>query len=268
MSGVRVARRGTMAGRGVAAGGTQNFAYTGAFENFVVPTGITTLTVDLFGAEGGDEYAGTTLKGKGGRVKCDLTVTAGETLRVYVGGQGGAGASGVQGAAGFNNIQTDDGLGGQGAGGGGGATDIRRTPYALADRLVVAGAGGGAGGNNGQVTTGGGGNGGITGVAGQNGIGSPTGGGGGTGSAGGAGGGGGTSGNPGLLGIGGHGAVSTNPRGGGGGGGGYYGGGGGGGAGGGTAGAGGGGGSGLSTGVNETLTSGTRSGNGVADLTW
>ena len=261
MSSVKMVRRGNIATK--RANNTQTFNFTGAFETFVVPGGVTTVTADLYGAAGRSANADTSTS-KGGRVKCDIAVTPGETLRVYVGGGGslpageGGGFNGGGGSVGFNG------------GGGGGATDVRRTPYALADRLAVAGGAGGMGANGGGQ----GGHGGIVGDAGSNGAagggGTPIGGGGGTGSAGGAAGAGqgSTAATAGVLGVGGDGG-SAAPRGGGGGGGGYYGGGGGGGGNtGGSAGGGGGGGSGLSTGVNETLQTGVREGNGIAILSW
>lgn len=242
--------------------GSETFSFTGAYEEFVVPDGVATITVDAYGAAGGDEYAPVGNIGLGGRVQCDVTVTPGETLRVYVGGAGGNGASGVNGAAGWNG----GGSGGPGAGGGGGSSDVRRSPYALADRLVVAPGGGGSGGNNGATTTGGGGDGrAATGENGQNGISGPVGGTGGTQLGAGTASGGGANGG---LGVGGAGSAVSNPRGGGGGGSGYYGAGGGGGGGAGTAGAGGGGGSGLSTGVNATTQDGVRSGNGEVTISW
>lgn len=241
--------------------GNEKFLYTGAYQEYVVGPSTTDIRVIADGAEGGTEYALSTA-GKGARVICDVAVTPAEVLRVYVGGTG-------QDAPIISTNPTTGGFNGggdgrNGAGAGGGATDIRRAPYALADRLVVAGGGGGSGCNNGPGT-GAGGNGHTpTGVNGGNGLSGPTGGGGGGSGAGGAAGTGVSNGTAGALGTGGNGGSDT--RGGGGGGGGHYGGGGGGSSGGGTAGGGGGGGSGLSTGVNETLTSGHRSGNGLLQI--
>lgn len=237
---------------------SQIFEYTGAYQTFVVPDGVTLLAVDAYGAQGGNEYSALSTS-KGARVRCDVSVTPGETLRVYVGGFPGTAETG-----GFNGGATTSGTN---AGGGGGASDIRRSPYALADRLVVAGGGGGKGANGGGQ----GGNGGSIGLVGTAGTpGTILGGGGGTASAGGVAGtgGGGTTPSAGTLGDGGNGG-GTSPRGGGGGGGGYYGGGGGaGGTSAGQAGAGGGGGSSLSTGINELVETGVRSSHGRVFLTW
>ena len=125
---------------------TETFTYTGACVDWTVPTGITSVTVDAYGAagsvgEGVDAGDG----GLGGRVRATIVVTAGETLRVCV---GGAGVPGLAGTGGFNG----GGMGGQwttDGGAGGGASDVRRSPYALGDRLVVGGGGGGGSGNGG-----------------------------------------------------------------------------------------------------------------------
>jgi hypothetical protein len=114
-----------------AAAQATDFNTPGAYQEYTVPDGVHTLTIDLNGAGGG------TNGGRGARVQSLIHVTPGEVLRVYVGGEGGAGAGkGWNGGGrGFGSQQTA----------GGGATDIRRAPYGLDDRLVVAGGGGGAG---------------------------------------------------------------------------------------------------------------------------
>lgn len=250
---------------------SNHFTYSGAFRDVVIPDEVTTLTADLYGAAGGTGTGGAAA-GLGGRVYCDVTVTPGEVIRVYVGGQGENGAgTDASTVGGFNG----GGSTLEGGGGGGGATDIRRTPYALADRLVVAG-GGGAGGGTADANLGGaGGNGGTPdGIDGANGFdgasySNNTRGKKGTASAGGAGGVGSCVGGAGALGTGGNGCeISGTFKSSGGGGGGRYGGGGGGAGSVGTSGGGGAGGSGLSTGANETLQTGVRSGNGVATLSW
>jgi hypothetical protein len=126
--------------------GSQQFNYTGGMQSFTVPAGITSVNVDVLaaggGASAGDLDPQTNLPGKGGRVTATLTVTPGQILNVYVGGQGATPVT-----AGYNG----GGTGGTNAywvhngGGGGGASDIRTTGNTLNDRLVVAGGGGGAG---------------------------------------------------------------------------------------------------------------------------
>ncbi|MFH0888246.1 MAG: DUF2341 domain-containing protein [Planctomycetota bacterium] len=225
---------------------TITFNYTGGVQTFVVPAGITSISVDCRGAKGGAN--GSTVNGgNGARVQTTLSVTPGQTLYIYVGGQGttlnagynggGTGASGI-----YKN-----------GGGGGGASDIRQGGTALTNRVVVAGGGGGGGGYSTNTTGGAGGqtNNNFVGTAGNASGTNP--GQGGTNTAGGAGG---SGGNAGSLGQGGN-AISYENYGGAGGGGGFYGGG----SGGNTSGNGGGGGGGSSYG-GGTYTSGYQSGNG------
>ena len=200
----------------------KTFSYTGAEQKFTVPSGVKSIKVDASGAAG----AGLKLKrlGRGGRVVATVPVTQGETLYVFVGGQG------TTAGGGFNGGATGGNSGGDG---GGGASDLREGGTGLSNRIIVAGGGGGEG--VARPSAGGLG-GGLVGGAGQGTGKGPGGGGGGGGtqSQGGAGGVVGTSqgsnpGSPGALGIGGTGGTGFScARPGGGGGGGYYGGGGGG----------------------------------------
>ena len=263
---------------------TQSFSYTGSVQNWVVPTGVNSITVDGYGAGGGYGYSDPGQPGKGGRVQATLSTTAGETLKIYIGEQGGnstqnpgTGAAGkwVRGDAegGFNGGGDARGTH-YSAGGGGGATDIRQGGNSLSNRIYVAGGGGGQGAQRrGSAGGGNGGHGGgTTGQSGSTGGGGgASGGGGGTASAGGSASSqnNGTAATAGSLGQGGHGA--SNQREGGGGGGGYYGGGGGGSH----SGAGGGGGGGgssytVGTASNVTHTRGYASatGNGSLSITY
>ena len=210
--------------------GSQTFSYTGAQQTFTVPSGVSTITIKAWGAQGGNVTSYRAQDGgKGGYATGNLSVSTGNTLYVYVGGQG-ANRLG-------NHPYPDCELvnGGFNGGGknrsagtgtpGGGASDIRSGGTALANRVIVAGGGGGCGWTLAQGGAG-------VGTTGQNGTdsnSSGTGGYGGTQSAGGA------IGNAssgsctksaGSLGVGGDGGGYT--AGGGAGGGGYYGGGGGG----------------------------------------
>lgn len=198
------------------------FSFTGDAQAFVVPPGVTLIHVIAQGAQGG-----CALGGLGGSAEADVPVVPGETLSIFVGGQGQCGTTGSL-SGGFNGggakFATNDNYTG---GSGGGASDVRRAPDGLTDRLIVAGGGGGQG-YGGQAGAGGG----VDGLAGD-----PTNGGcgastcagqGGTQSAGGTGGVCNASciGLDGQLGVGGRGTACIAS--GGGGGGGYYGGGGGG----------------------------------------
>jgi hypothetical protein len=191
--------------------GTYTFNYSGNFQTFTVSPNITIISVTVSGAASGGAYGAT--------FEHTIGVIPGQVLRIYAGGIGNLGSGA---AGGFNGGgQAGSNYGNERSGGG--ASDIRVSPYGLADRIIVAGGGGG----NGGYAGGNGGAGGLigaSGIAGQGGAGL-----GGNASAGGTGGlgngcGTGTSGS---LGIGGNGGICS--FGGGGGGGGYYGGGGGGG---------------------------------------
>jgi hypothetical protein len=129
------------------------FNYTGAVQYYVVPACVTSVNVDVKGAQGGANAAGVQ-GGFGGQSTGIMSVSAGDTLYVYVGGSNGyngggtAGTSGCAGAVGGN---------------GGGASDIRIGNTMLTSRVVVGAGGGGAGGNRaagcGRGTGGGGGGG-------------------------------------------------------------------------------------------------------------
>jgi len=99
---------------------TTTFNYTGAVQTYTVPQGCTKLIVDCIGAAGKN-----TNYGKGGRVQCKLTVTTGQLLRLYVGGQ-----NKWNGGSNYENMY------------GGDASDIRLNGTALNNRIIVAGGGG------------------------------------------------------------------------------------------------------------------------------
>jgi titin len=263
---------------------TVTFTYTGSGgeQDWTVPAGVTSITIQASGAQGGGggnsgPSAGN--GGNGGSVTATISVTPGESLAVFVGGKGGAGALPSGGAGAFNGGAAGGAASGTGNGGGagGGASDVRQGGNALANRVVVGGGGGGGGGSNGAGGNGGaGGN--ATGASGADAtFGSPGGGGGGGtqatgGSVGSAGDGTATSGSIGTSGTGGAGGSNSGctgicESGGGGGGGGYFGGGGGGG---GNNGGGGGGGSSFATGTatSVSMSQGARSGNGAVVFTY
>ncbi|MEZ4920235.1 MAG: HYR domain-containing protein, partial [Saprospiraceae bacterium] len=126
---------------------TITFDYTGGVQEWVVPAGVTEINIDAWGASGGDgDFVGNIgTGGLGGRSNGDLTVTPGETIYIYVGGEGtSVEASGDYGGGGFNG--GGDAYGGDNGnrGGGGGASDVRQGGSTLNDRVLVAGGGGGA----------------------------------------------------------------------------------------------------------------------------
>lgn len=113
-----------------------------------VPDGVTRITVDLHGAQGGGD-----LGGGGGLVRAVLPVTPRQVLWFTVGGRG-CDVDDCRGtSAGYNGGGAAGGAyerGGGGAGGGG-ATDVRTGTGGLDERVLVAGGGGGAGGATGST---------------------------------------------------------------------------------------------------------------------
>ena len=122
---------------------TQDYAYTGAQQSYVVPAGVDQIAVQAFGAQGnGGAFvagAGST-GGLGGSATGTLATAAGQSLFVFVGGQGNGGLGGV--------ADTQSRAGGNG----GEASDLRLGSNAIGSRVIVAGGGGGGGG---QSTNGG-----------------------------------------------------------------------------------------------------------------
>ena len=70
---------------------TQTFDYTGAEQQFIVPAGVTSITVTAHGAKGGNGYNASSGGGLGGTTTATISVTPGETLAILVGGMGGNG---------------------------------------------------------------------------------------------------------------------------------------------------------------------------------
>jgi PKD domain len=140
--------------------GSQTFTYNGNTQSFTVPACVTSIQVDVRGAQGGNGGNGqycsnTVLGGQGGRVQATLAVTPGQVVTVVVGQQGTAGnsncSSACNGGAGgygglFNGVNggnTSSGVTASG-GGGGGASYVQLSGTAVA----IGGGGGGGGANN------------------------------------------------------------------------------------------------------------------------
>ncbi|HYE80259.1 MAG TPA: glycine-rich protein, partial [bacterium] len=196
--------------------GPTTFTYTGAPQMYTVPADVVTLQVDVVGAQGGGPGGSgpSGSSGRGGRVQASLSVTPGQVLHIYVGGQGGSTATSAGSSpAGWNG----GGLGWNAAGGGGGASDVRVGGTTFAHRVVVAGGGGGQHFNDPYGNPPGGNGGGLVGANGQGAFSAGRGGSGGSQTSGGQ-----------INGALGQGGDGNNPGpgfwGGGGGGGGYYGG--------------------------------------------
>jgi hypothetical protein len=125
------------------------FNYTGSVQTYTVPSGVTQLQIEAYGAQGGGDFGG-----NGGSATGIVPVTPGAVLEVYVGGK-----PTVQlGPGGFNGGGAVTALpcGGPSDGWpGGGASDVRTTS-SLSSRIIVAGGGGGQGYSNGIGGLGGG----------------------------------------------------------------------------------------------------------------
>jgi hypothetical protein len=163
------------------------FDYTGSEQTYTVPNDCTNLIVDCIGAAGGkgtysngSSSSSTTAFGnaKGGRVQCNLTVTPGQILYLYVGGKGTSANAVTTTTADAQVTYGGWNGGGQGyssfmnyygtyiwssGGGGGGASDIRIGGTALSNRKVVAGGAGGCFGQTAEYKYTGGAGGGLTG---------------------------------------------------------------------------------------------------------
>jgi hypothetical protein len=103
------------------AGGSQTFNYTGVVETFTVPAGVTSISIDARGAQGGGSNGGA--GGLGARMTGTFAVTPGQVLNIAVGQQGLLQVGG--------NAQNSSG--------GGGGTFV----YSAGPTLLVAAGGGG-----------------------------------------------------------------------------------------------------------------------------
>ena len=144
---------------------SQVFEHTAAPQTFVVPLGVTTITVNAYGAQGGGSG------GHGGHAQATIPVTPGEILEVNVGEKGGEPTTGLgcgvfppapPAPGGFNGGGASRSTVLGSSGGGGGASDVRQGGSGLASRVIVAGGGGGG--------SGGGGGGGLAGRSGVDGF--------------------------------------------------------------------------------------------------
>ena len=120
--------------------------YTGETETFTVPAGVSSLTLDVKGAQGG--ATGLFPGGEGGEETGTIAVTEGETLTILAGGLGSEPEDSAGGHGGFGG----GGTGGPGASGyaggagGGGGTFV----FEANGTLVIAAGGGGGSGNVGH----------------------------------------------------------------------------------------------------------------------
>jgi len=150
---------------------TQGFGYVSdTLQSFVVPTGVTSLKVKMWGPGGGTgSYSASGGGGPGGYTTGFLSVTPGETLLLAVGSGGkkpvsSTGNGGLGGWPGGGFGTRGDASGG----GGGGLTGIFTSSMTQANALMIAGGGGGS---TGFGNFGAGGGGGLTGGSGTSGSG-------------------------------------------------------------------------------------------------
>ena len=64
---------------------TDTFNISGAMQTYIVPPGVTTVTIETWGAQGGANWVNNT--NFGGYVKGDVAVTPGSNLYIFAGGQ-------------------------------------------------------------------------------------------------------------------------------------------------------------------------------------
>lgn len=132
---------------------TLTYTFTGSPQSFTVPSCVSTLSLTAKGARGGSNAQGV-LGGLGGTAYGELSVSPGDVLTIYVGGNNGYNGGGLAGVS-----PCTAAIGGSGGGG----SDVRLNGNSLANRVIVGGGGGGAGGNRtlgcGRGTGGGGGGG-------------------------------------------------------------------------------------------------------------
>jgi hypothetical protein len=143
---------------------TVEFAYTGQNATFTVPPGVNSLSVGVFGAQGGiADIFPYGVAGEGGFLAVNVPVSTGEVFKIVVGGQGtglsfnpakGAEFPGgwPDGGTGRNHVDASNGPSGYGTGGGGSSAIYKVVNGADA---LIAVSGGGGGQSNGYGGAGG-----------------------------------------------------------------------------------------------------------------
>jgi hypothetical protein len=124
------------------------FNSTGALQSWIVPAGVTSINVKVWGAGGGGgAYTSNANQGGGGGgfTYANIPVTAGENLSLVVGGGGGGGTLAVSGGLGGYGGGGSGARGDTGCGGGGGYSGIFRGNVSQSNSILIAGGGGGSG---------------------------------------------------------------------------------------------------------------------------
>lgn len=140
-----------------------NLEYSDKYADFTVPSGVSSLRIEITGASGGVSDTGQEI-GPVGKIVGDLAVSPGNKLRLGVGGAGQSASLGGLGGAnpvgGFAGGSGGLGISGAASGGGGGAASV----VFYLDQVLIAGGGGGANGSEAGGGGGGGEQGGIGGL--------------------------------------------------------------------------------------------------------
>ena len=127
--------------------GADTFYYTGSSQNFTVPNGVTTVTIETRGAQGAQGNGGA--GGMGARMIGDFTVVPGQILSVIVGGSGTTSQNAGGGGGGSGVIDGNTPLCIAGGGGGGAVNEIGQPGLTTTSGGNSSGLGGTAG-NGGQ----------------------------------------------------------------------------------------------------------------------
>ena len=106
---------------------SKTFDYSGSIVTWTVPTGVTLISIDTYGAQGGGGITNSLTGGKGAHMKGTFSVTQGDVLRILVGQKGNTGAA------------TNDPHGNEN-GGGGGTFVVKQSGNVP---LIISGGGGG-----------------------------------------------------------------------------------------------------------------------------
>ncbi|MBN8692376.1 MAG: HYR domain-containing protein [Bacteroidetes bacterium] len=130
---------------------TQTISYTGAIQQWTVPAGVTTMTIQALGAEGGNSTSSTIPAGLGADIRGTFTVTPGQVLKVLV-GQSPTGGNGGGGGTFVTDMSNNPIIIAGGGGGSAGATD---SPNKHGQAGTAGGNGAGGGGTGGTAGNGG-----------------------------------------------------------------------------------------------------------------
>ncbi len=135
--------------------------FTAGRTTYDIPQGCMTVSVDVWGAGGGDG-AGNSLGAAGGYSQVSLAVGSGSILNIVVGQPGGdanyeeAGMGGLPGGgSGGSGDESDKDFGQEGGGGGGGFSGVffGIGAFKISNAIAIAGGGGGSGGGAGSGET-------------------------------------------------------------------------------------------------------------------